>query len=424
MAPVTRIVTAFRPWVDQRHRPWPVLMSLFFVLGLVPSLGIRTVEGHGRMTEPIPRAGDHLKGDLRGWPIAGVPPRLTRSACLDIPVNKQFTEVRPGPLRLQFLFGDGANHVGLCQAFLLDPKNPVQKVKIGERMDCARSDHPGPGRKGQTIAGHMMVTIPTTVPCDSPHCVLQWVWTATHMSITRPEYYDDCVDLKIIGVHHTTVTAASPTGPQRREGQGPGAPLLPAPPVAGPPMLATGEDAVRQLITYAIADGGGGNAEAILTVKRQIEALPLNRHIEPQAHKRARAANERGLHAFREGSMAEAVQAFQAAYQLAPTDVEIVNNFGYAYLRHHDPEAAEPWFLLALVLAPGRVNAWVNLGQAYAKQGKRSMAVACLANGYRFAKNPAATRQFLHKLAEDEDHEVREAARQTLQLPLVQAGKD
>ena len=101
-----------------------------------------------------------------------------------------------------------------------------------------------------------------------------------------------------------------------------------------------------------------------------------------------------------------------------------VLNFGYAYLRHHDPEAAEPWLLLALVLAPGRVNAWVNLGQAYAKQGQRSKAVACLANGYRFSKNQAATRQFLHKLAEDEDDEVREAARQTLQLPLVQAGKD
>ena len=423
MDPVTRIVTACRQWVEQRHRPWPVLVSCFFVLGVVPSLGIRTVEGHGFMTEPKPRAADHLKGDIRGWPIAGVPPRLTRRACLDIPVNKQFTEVHPGPLQLKFLFGDGANHVGLCQAFLLDPTHPEQKVKIGERMDCARSDHPGPGRKGEDIPGHMTVTIPTTVPCEAAHCVLQWVWIATHISITRPEYYDDCVDLTITGAHQATGTAASPMGPQHREDQAPGA-SLPAPPVAGPPALATGEDAVRQLIISAMADEGGDNAEAILAVKRQIEALPLNRHVEPSAHQQARAANERGLHYLRDGQMAEAVQAFQAAYHLAPTDVEIVNNFGYAYLRHHDPEAAEPWLLLAVVLAPGRVNAWVNLGQAYAKQGQRSKAVACLATGYRFSKNQAATRQFLHKLAEDEDEEVREAARQTLQLPLVQAGKD
>jgi Tetratricopeptide repeat len=420
MDPVIRIVTAFRKGGDQSHghQRWPFLISLLFVLGVVHSLGTIAVEGHGFMTEPRPRAWDYMTGDIRGWPIAGAPPRLTRSACLDIPINKQFTEVHPGPLQLKLQFNDGANHVGLCQAFLVDPTHPAQKVKIGERMDCARSDHPGPGRKGENIPGHMTVTIPTTVPCDPAHCVLQWVWIATHISITRPEYYDDCVDLTITGAHQATVTAESPTGPQRREDQAPGA-SLPA-----PPALATGEDAVRQLIISAMADGGGGNAEAILAVKRQIEALPLNRHVEPSAHQRARAANERGLHSLREGQMAEAVQAFQAAYQLAPTDVEIVNNFGYAYLRHHDPEAAEPWLLLALVLAPGRVNAWVNLGQAYAKQGQRSRAVACLANGYRFSQNQAATRQFLHKLAEDEDDEVREAARQTLQLPLVQTGKD
>jgi predicted Zn-dependent protease len=79
-----------------------------------------------------------------------------------------------------------------------------------------------------------------------------------------------------------------------------------------------------------------------------------------------------------------------------------------------------------LVLAPDRVNAWVNLGQAYAKQAQPSMAVACLANGYRFSKNQSATRRFLRKLAEDqdEDEEVRHAARQTLQLPFMQATKD
>ena len=119
MNPVTRIVTACRPWVAPRLWSWPVLVSCCCVLGVVPRLGLRPVEGHGFMTEPKPRAADHLKGDIRGWPIAGVPPRLTRKPCLDIPVNKQFTEVHPGPLQLKFLFGDGANHVGLCQAFLL-----------------------------------------------------------------------------------------------------------------------------------------------------------------------------------------------------------------------------------------------------------------------------------------------------------------
>jgi Tfp pilus assembly protein PilF len=419
---ITSIVMAFRQWGDQRRWPWPVLVSCCFVLGVVPS---GTVEGHGYMSEPRSRAMDHLKGDVRGWPIAGVSPRFRREDCLDLPVNKQFTVIQPGPLQLKFVFSDGANHVGPCQAFLLDSEHPAQKLQIGEMMDCARSDHPGPGhKKDSDIPGHMTVTIPSAVPCDPAHCVLQWVWIATHRSITRPEYYDNCADLTITGAHHAIITAESPIGPSRQADQAPGA-SRPEPPMAEPPALAAGEDAVRQMISYAMANGGTGNAQAIMAVKRHIEALPLNRDVEPGAHQRARAANDRGLNILHEGHMAEAVQAFQTAYQLAPTDVEILNNFGYAYLRNHDPGAAEPWLLLALVWAPERVNAWVNLGQAYAKQGQHNMAVACLANGYRFSKNQIATRQFLQKLAdEDEDEEVRKAARQTLQLPLVQAAKD
>jgi hypothetical protein len=80
----------------------------------------------------------------KGWPIAGVPPYLTKPPCLTLPVNKQFTDVRHGPLRLRFFYGDGANHVGLCRVFLINPKDPASKTGIGEMMDCARSDHPAP----------------------------------------------------------------------------------------------------------------------------------------------------------------------------------------------------------------------------------------------------------------------------------------
>ena len=377
------------------------------------------------MTEPRTRAADHLKGDVRGWPIAGLPPRLIRRPGLEMPVSNQLTEVRPGPLQLRFFFGDGANHVGLCRVFLLDPMHPAQKARIGEMMDCARSDHRGPGRKGEDITGHMTASIPPTVPCDPAHCVLQWEWIATHISVTRPEYYDDCVDLMITGARQAGVTAEVTTPAQRPQASVPGV-LLTALPMAGPPALAAGEDAVWQMITHAMAHGGTGDVEGIMTAKRRIEAMTLDQRVEPGAHQRARAANERGLRAFRDGQLGDAVQAFQTAYQLAPTDVEIVNNFGFAYLWSQDPEAAEPWLLLALVLAPERVNALVNLGEAYAKLGKRSMAIACMANGYRFSRNQVATRQFLQTLAGDEkqDLEIREAARQTLQLSLGQTGKD
>jgi len=404
----------------KRHR-WPILGSCVFLLWTVPT---RIVEGHGYMTEPRSRDAEYLKGDMKGWPIAGVPPYLTKPPCLTLPFNKQSSNVLPGPLRLKFFYGDGANHVGLCRVFLIDPQDLTHKTQIGEMMDCARSDHPGPGHKGEDIIGHMVVTIPSTLPCDPDHCVLQWSWIATHRSVTRPEIYDQCADIRIVGAQQAPVT--DPSAPTAEHGPEPMSAasdhLLPG---SGSIAFANGEDAVRRMVSAAMENGGNGDVDAIMAAKRQIEALPLNRRLEPTVRRQARAANDLGLQLLQAGNMGKAVQAFKAAYELAPTDVEIVNNFGYAYLQHNDPAAAEAWLVLAVVLAPERVNAWVNLGESYARQGEPGMAVASLANGYRFSKHQTATRQFLVKLAddEDEDAEVRKAAHQTLQLSFLQTNQ-
>ena len=278
--------------------------------------------------------------------------------------------------------------------------------------------------KGQDVVGHMDVTIPSTVPCDPNHCVLQWLWIATHRSVTRPEIYDQCADVRITGARQEDLTIATAPGPPERRVQQTSTSarrVLGAEPVT----LSTGEDAVRRMITASMANGGEGDLGAIIAAKHVIEALPLNRRLDPAERQQARVANDRGLWLLRAGDMSQAVQAFKAAYELAPADAEIVNNFGYAYLQHDDPEAAEAWLLLTLVLAPERVNAWVNLGKSYARQSEPRMAIACLANGYRFSKNQTTTRQFLAKLAvkEDEDEAVREAARKTLRLSLLQTGE-
>lgn len=189
--------------------------------------------------------------------------------------------------------------------------------------------------------------------------------------------------------------------------------------------MAAGQKEVRHMLTSALSEGGLHNEEAILAAKRRLEALNLQGRAGPRARQQARGANERGLQYVQAGQWAEAVQAFSAASQAAPTDVEITNNLGYAYLRQGDVRAAEQWLLRTLVLAPGRTNAWANLGQTYAQQGDLRAAVACFANAYRFSRNQSTTRQFLQNLAEDEGNadKVREAARQALQLPLVQAGQ-
>jgi OOP family OmpA-OmpF porin len=174
----------------------------FTVLGIALGLSATTVTAHGHMTYPKSRASEHFKDDVKSWPIAGIPARLRREPCVGLSQNKVFTKVEPGPLTLNFLFPDGANHKGLCTAYLLDPLQPEFKLKIGETTNCGRSIKKGAGRKGQDIAGSMTVQIPQNVPCDPSHCLLQWEWTAMHVSETnleRFEHYDDCADLNIVG---------------------------------------------------------------------------------------------------------------------------------------------------------------------------------------------------------------------------------
>jgi Flp pilus assembly protein TadD len=120
------------------------------------------------------------------------------------------------------------------------------------------------------------------------------------------------------------------------------------------------------------------------------------------------------------GQVEEALLAFRSAAQGNPADVELLNNLGYALLLHGEREAAERWLLHTLTFAPGRANAWANLGRTYAELGKAQEATACFAQTYRFSRNPTKTREFLHALAADNNAQIAEAARRTLQFALVQ----
>jgi len=184
--------------------------------------------------------------------------------------------------------------------------------------------------------------------------------------------------------------------------------------------IAMGKKYVQQMLKLAKTAGGVYHEDDIRTMKRQLEGLGRHSPVDAKAREQGRVANAQGLHALKEGHIAEALRAFQAAYQANPVDVEIINNLGYAYLLGADVQAAEQLLLQALVFAPGRTSAWANLGQTYAKQGDLGAAVACFAHAYRFSRNRDTTRQFLHNLAQDTDARVRDAAKQSLQLQLVQ----
>ena len=183
----------------------PYLAVVWLTLGLLPA----PATAHGHLVYPKSRAAENITSDIMNWPIAGIPARLRREPCAGLKPNKVFTKVQPGPLTLKFLFPDGANHTGYCNAYLYDPVKPHGKLKIGEMTNCARSLKSGAGKKGEDIPGTMSVTIPQVVPCNPSHCVLLWEWTATHVSATdieRFEHYDNCADLDIVGAKEGDLT--------------------------------------------------------------------------------------------------------------------------------------------------------------------------------------------------------------------------
>lgn len=177
---------------------------------------------HGNMVEPRSRDAEHIHDDTKYWPIAGIKARLRREPCIGLKPNRTFTRIEPGPMNIRLIFPDGANHEGVCFATLYDPRNPGRSVRIAEPSNCGRSVLRGPGQKGRDIPGTMSVVIPREVPCDPAHCVLQWEWTAKHISRTNIEnfeHYDSCADVTIasaVEVGLPPVAALPPPVPQPR----------------------------------------------------------------------------------------------------------------------------------------------------------------------------------------------------------------
>ena len=153
---------------------------------------------------------------------------------------------------------------------------------------------------------------------------------------------------------------------------------------------------VQQMIRFAFNEGWKNNQTAILAVKQRLEnAAPSRRpFVSVAARNQAREANTRGLQALNNQQLAEAINEFQKAANNNPADVELLNNFGYAFLLAQNYAAAEYWMIRALVLSPKRTNAWVNLGTVYAENGGAKEAVACYSLGYWFSQSPVATRNF------------------------------
>ncbi|DBA03216.1 TPA: hypothetical protein N0F65_003936 [Lagenidium giganteum] len=186
-----------------------------------------TAHPHGGMIEPKCRGLTTMKLNIDntfGFPInmRGDYTNGKGGKCFGFTPDTNLQPIPFGQSKIKMRANDGANHVGPCTAFLIDPTNQSNKIKVGEMNDCMRSLHPGPGNKGDApIPAEMTINVPKdNLPCKNGHCVLQFVWEASHLA--PHEFYDNCADVKIGGGDAAPVSPPS-TNPISAPVSGPAA---------------------------------------------------------------------------------------------------------------------------------------------------------------------------------------------------------
>lgn len=186
------------------------------VLSLL-ALAFEGVQAHGGMTTPTPRALATMGLDISttfGFPIKDRADYTNGKGgdCLGFTADTDLQTLGYGNTTLTLRANNGANHIGPCTAYLVDPSDSTNKLQVGYLDNCMRSLHPAAATPSEgTIPAEMTVTVPTdaTLPCQDGHCVLEFYWVAQH--ITPYEYFNNCADVKISGSSATSASSSSTT---------------------------------------------------------------------------------------------------------------------------------------------------------------------------------------------------------------------
>lgn len=182
--------------------------------------------------------------------------------------------------------------------------------------------------------------------------------------------------------------------------------------------LAVSVPLLQRMIQLAAEDGGIGHIADIQGLKRRIEALPKPA---PGDSKAARILFDNGAVAYEGGLLADAARYYADARKKDPSDVEIVANLGFTYIKLGDLKAAIEPLTAAVTLAPSRSARWTNLAEYYARNGQSREAAACYALAAHFSRNSTKTVEFIQERAQDPDPKVRQAAQQALQLSFIRS---
>lgn len=112
----------------------------------------------------------------------------------------------------------------------------------------------------------------------------------------------------------------------------------------------------------------------------------------------------------------QALPLFAKATQIDPSDVEILNNYGFALMKSRNLDRALLVLTNTLTMKPDRASAWANFADVLALQGHVDLAAAGYMNTYRFSGNREKTYKILQnpQLHEDSPY-VREALANAVQ---------
>lgn len=193
--------------------------SLSLLLAAGSLLASHGVQAHGGMTTPTPRALATMGLDISttfGFPIKDRADYTNGKGgdCVGFTADTDLQTLAYGDTTLKLRANNGANHIGPCTAYLVDPSDSSNKLQIGYLDNCMRSLHPAAAIPSEgTIPAEMTVTVPTdaTLPCQDGHCVLEFYWVAQH--ITPYEYFNNCADVKISGSSGASASNRTTTAP-------------------------------------------------------------------------------------------------------------------------------------------------------------------------------------------------------------------
>ena len=165
---------------------------------------------------------------------------------------------------------------------------------------------------------------------------------------------------------------------------------------------------VSRMLDFAINDNSNNTESSIEEIQYELDNLPKPIKGDKKA---ARKINNEGLLQFNSNHFDNAVTFFTKAHNLDPSDIEIVNNLGYALLKQHSLDSAEQVLMSTIALSPKRVPAWTNLADLYAVKGDIKHAIAAYSYVFRYSSNKVRIYQYMKKLNDNENVDALKQAR-------------